>query len=1321
MSEKNVNEEKSLIEDKARALQSTEGKVDYLRREYESLGVLERKAYETIQQLVCQSLGLPQIPLKGNQQDVKGAADGSILENDVSNKADTPTKKVHSLLVYGQLLLCTFRHLNRGLLPSEEVLTHLMQMLPPHLRGQMLEESRKACLVASQKKRHTTRAQLASRVLKEEPGAGNLSKYAFVPHDVGPEVRQAARLENLRKLQEILSNKFLKKSLKTPEQIYKYIVYNEASCSLASLQGPTRSFQNLDKGVKDSAADVQLKLEMLLGAAIVKGQPPPPASTTATTTTTTHQRVSAPLSATAGNRLGFARWKRTNANKVFLSFSVLRQHEITPHNLQLSRTAQIRNELSYAIRNFNDQARQAKETFKVIARSATAKVAADELDRQRKAEREQRERMRALRERDMESYMRLIRQTKNKRIEDILSHTERLLQDIGAKIELERSAHEKARQQSMEEEAAAATAAATATDQTPSIINEKEVSTETGPAQGDGSTTQAQSAGAAAGGGVKAPSAPSAASGPASEKKEKAQYYTLSHRVRERVMQPESMVGGKLMPYQLAGLEFLVSLYNNNISGILADEMGLGKTIQTIALLAYLKECKRCPGPHLVAVPLSTLPNWASEFEKWCPSLKVFQYRGNKLERRALHSEVRKCRYNVLLTTFEYILREKKTLIMPHWRFIIVDEGHKMKNVKSKFHTTLGEFKSTHRLLLTGTPLQNNLNELWSLLNFLMPQTFSSSEDFERWFEEPFKDQFVEANKEDVSLTEEEKLVVINRLHLVLRPFLLRRVKADVLSDLPSKREYIVRIQLTKWQQMVYEQLVNRCLKVRDSNGKITSKAVANVIMQLRKVVNHPYLFVDQYRVDDNLWRVSGKFEVLDRMLPKLIEFKHKILIFCQMTQLMDILADYFLHKGYKYHRLDGSIVLQERQDRMDEFNRPDSDVYIFMLSTRAGGLGLNLQAADTVILFDSDWNPHQDLQAQARAHRVGQRSEVRVFRFVTRSPVEELILSRAQHKLSIDEQIIQAGMFSNKFNETEREERLRNLLSQKEQRETVRVTSPQELNLYLARNPEEEEFCDNLDRELFGNEVYQQFFEQEQDIDESEGAPSQSAGSVGPAGSEADPATFTDGDGTQEASESGATVAEGRLNAKPSSLAEAEASAKDSSRIENLLITAGRLISQDEIPNDILLIKNVPKDEESYFNVQQDLGVRRSRLRAMQNLTGGENAEEEEDDDSDESEEEDNDEGAVDNEPVRETRTGTRTRGARLAATTDFSTDDATDSKRPLKRSSTALSESQTTPEVKRRKADITSGAAPTDASNEGDTSRTSRSKRRRVRMSEK
>ncbi|XP_075591109.1 uncharacterized protein LOC142598010 [Dermatophagoides farinae] len=492
----------------------------------------------------------------------------------------------------------------------------------------------------------------------------------------------------------------------------------------------------------------------------------------------------------------------------------------------------------------------------------------------------------------------------------------------------------------------------------------------------------------------------------------------------EKVTQPSCLVGGTLMNYQLVGLEFLVNLYNNNLSCILADEMGLGKTIQTISLLAYLYEHKNNKGPHLIAVPLSTLSNWMQEFSTWCPILKVILYSGSKEDRKILNQELTYSKFNVIITTFEYILRERKNLAKIKWRYIIIDEGHKMKNYKSKFHSTLAEFKSTHRILLTGTPLQNNLSELWSLLNFLMPKTFNCSEDFEKWFEEPFKDQY--ENKNDVAMNEEEKMVIINRLHLVLRPFILRRVKADVLNDLPSKREYIVRICLTQYQEFLYNRLVNKCLNISDNKQQKVCRSISNGVMQLRKVVNHPYLFVTQYAIDKNILRSSGKIETLDRMLSKLLITNHKILIFNQMTCVMDILSDYFIYRNYKFHRLDGTMSMTERQERINEYNDPNSKINIFMLSTRAGGLGLNLQIADTVILFDSDWNPHVDLQAQARAHRVGQKREVRVYRFVTLSPVEELILSKAEYKLNLDEQIIQAGMFSTKYSEQERSEKLR-------------------------------------------------------------------------------------------------------------------------------------------------------------------------------------------------------------------------------------------------------------------------------------------------------
>lgn len=382
-----------------------------------------------------------------------------------------------------------------------------------------------------------------------------------------------------------------------------------------------------------------------------------------------------------------------------------------------------------------------------------------------------------------------------------------------------------------------------------------------------------------------------------------------------------------------------------------------------------------------------------------------------------------------------------------------------MKNSRSKFAQTLGQqYNSEHRLLLTGTPLQNNLAELWSLLNFLLPKVFSSCDDFEKWFSMPLAR--ISSDKEKCDLSEEEKLLIINRLHQVLRPFLLRRVKKEVESEIPNKVEHVIKIELSAWQKIVYNQIKDNGVLSRDpSTGKIGTKALMNLMMQLRKICNHPYLFLDpnEYNthLDDNIYRVSGKFELLDRIIPKLIQTRHRILIFSQMTQLMDIMQLYFQFRGFRYLRLDGNTKADERGERMAMFNKEHSEYDIFLLSTRAGGLGLNLQSADTVILFDSDWNPQMDLQAQDRAHRIGQKSEVRVFRLVTNSWIEEEILAKAAFKMNLDEIFIQAGLYNQKSTESERRERLEDLLKKKNIYEELddEIPNDEQINEMLARN----------------------------------------------------------------------------------------------------------------------------------------------------------------------------------------------------------------------------------------------------------------------------
>ena len=454
---------------------------------------------------------------------------------------------------------------------------------------------------------------------------------------------------------------------------------------------------------------------------------------------------------------------------------------------------------------------------------------------------------------------------------------------------------------------------------------------------------------------------------------------------------------------------------------LLPWQMGLGKTIQAISLIAYLMEIKHNLGPYLVIVPLSTLSNWVNEFHKWCPSAHVICYKGTPGQRKDIYREqVKNGHFNVLLTTYEYIIKDKASLRKIVWQYAIVDEGHRMKNSASKFAKTLAtQYETRFRLLLTGTPLMNDLGELWSLLNFLLPTVFNSVDTFDQWFNRPFA-QFGNSNEDDQNnLTNEERMFIIHRLHELLRPFMLRRVKTEVLDQLPEKVEKILRCDLSSWQKELYKQISKKAVQESGLLGgnfvqaQPASRGLNNVVMQLRKVCNHPYLFAPQgYQINENIIRSSGKFALLDQMLPKLKAAGHRVLMFTQMTAVMTILEDYFTYRGYLSLRLDGSTPAEEREKRMYKYNAPDSPYFIFLLSTRAGGLGLNLTAANTVIIFDSDWNPMMDLQAQDRAHRIGQRSDVSVFRLVTYSPVEEKILSRAAEKLNMSELVVEAGQF---------------------------------------------------------------------------------------------------------------------------------------------------------------------------------------------------------------------------------------------------------------------------------------------------------------------
>ncbi|XP_065188236.1 SWI/SNF-related matrix-associated actin-dependent regulator of chromatin subfamily A member 5-like [Sycon ciliatum] len=464
---------------------------------------------------------------------------------------------------------------------------------------------------------------------------------------------------------------------------------------------------------------------------------------------------------------------------------------------------------------------------------------------------------------------------------------------------------------------------------------------------------------------------------------------------------PSYIKNGEMRDYQIRGLNWLISLYENKINGILADEMGLGKTLQTISLVGYMKHYRSMSGPHLVIVPKSTLTNWSMEFERWCPTIRTCTLIGDKVKRQDfIDNKLKTEDFDVMITTYEMVLKVKGPIKKVQFKYLIIDEAHRIKNEKSKLSEIVREFQTEARLLLTGTPLQNNLHELWALLNFLLPEVFNSSDDFDAWFD---------MNKLD------DDNGLVKRLHSVLRPFVLRRLKSDVEKSLLPKKEVKIQVGLSKMQRAWYTKILMKDIDVVNGAGKTDKMRLLNILMQLRKCCNHPYLFDGAepgppYTTDQHLVDNSGKLSLLDKLLPKLKEQGSRVLIFSQMTRVMDIMEDYFMWRGFNYCRLDGSTAHEDRQVSINDFNRPGSEKFVFMLSTRAGGLGINLATADVVILFDSDWNPQVDLQAMDRAHRIGQKKQVRVFRFVTEHTVEERIVERADRKLHLDKVVIQQG-----------------------------------------------------------------------------------------------------------------------------------------------------------------------------------------------------------------------------------------------------------------------------------------------------------------------
>ncbi|KAF7706330.1 hypothetical protein HF521_019584 [Silurus meridionalis] len=486
-----------------------------------------------------------------------------------------------------------------------------------------------------------------------------------------------------------------------------------------------------------------------------------------------------------------------------------------------------------------------------------------------------------------------------------------------------------------------------------------------------------------------------------------------------------TVTGGTLHLYQLEGLNWLRFSWAQGTDTILADEMGLGKTIQTIVFLYSLFKEGHTKGPFLVSAPLSTIINWEREFEMWAPDFYVVTYTGDKDSRAIIREnefsfddtavkggkktfKLRReapIKFHVLLTSYELVTIDQTALKSIDWACLVVDEAHRLKNNQSKFFRRLNDYKIDHKLLLTGTPLQNNLEELFHLLNFLTPNRFNNLEGF--------LEEFADISKEDQ----------IKKLHDLLGPHMLRRLKADVFKNMPAKTELIVRVELSPMQKKYYKFILTRNFEALNSKGGGNQVSLLNIMMDLKKCCNHPYLFpvasMEAPKAPSgsyegvSLTKSSGKLMLLQKMLRKLKEQGHRVLVFSQMTKMLDLLEDFLDYEGYKYERIDGAITGALRQEAIDRFNAPGALQFCFLLSTRAGGLGINLATADTVIIFDSDWNPHNDIQAFSRAHRIGQANKVMIYRFVTRASVEERITQVAKRKMMLTHLVVRPGLGS--------------------------------------------------------------------------------------------------------------------------------------------------------------------------------------------------------------------------------------------------------------------------------------------------------------------
>lgn len=442
-----------------------------------------------------------------------------------------------------------------------------------------------------------------------------------------------------------------------------------------------------------------------------------------------------------------------------------------------------------------------------------------------------------------------------------------------------------------------------------------------------------------------------------------------------------------LRDYQKEGVYWLHFLKKYGFNGILADEMGLGKTIEALTILAMNKD----EGSHIVICPKSLIYNWENEIKKYFPTMKILIVDGESEKRKKLIENSQG--YNIIITSYSMLQKDYKIYVENscNFNYMVLDEAHYVKNMKTLSAKAVRVINSKRVLLLTGTPLENNLDELYGTFDLVMPQYLGNKLDF---------------NRDYVSKIERNNMIALELLQAKIRPFILRRTKKEVLKELPDKVEQIVYNEMTNKQTVIYRELLERVKA--DVNELIKNQGfdksriqVLSALLKLRQICNHPGLLEERFKTEES---ISGKYDQFLELLEEVIDSGEKVLVFSQFTSMLDIFQKELSNKKINFLRLDGST--KNRQEVVDQFNN-DKNVKVFLISLKAGGVGLNLTSASAVFLYDPWWNPMVEKQAMDRAHRIGQTQTVNVYKFITKNSIEEKILKLQERKGNLFENLV--------------------------------------------------------------------------------------------------------------------------------------------------------------------------------------------------------------------------------------------------------------------------------------------------------------------------